>query len=77
LVNAPVPEMTPAKLVELAVPAVSVLAPSLIVLPATPLRSWIVWLPPAEMSNPAPAPARASPLLDAIEPPDPSARVPA
>jgi len=46
-------------------------------LPATPLRSWIVWLPvlPA-MSNVAPAAARSTPLDDATLPLPESASVP-
>ncbi len=69
--------MLPAKVVEFVVPRVSVLAPRVIALPLTPVRSWIVWLPPPEMSKVAPEAATLIPLDAASEPPPPSASVPA
>ncbi|CAB4931845.1 unannotated protein [freshwater metagenome] len=78
LIRRPPPEMLPAKLVLLAVPTVSLLPPSTMDVPATPVRSWIVRLPLApDMSNFAPLAARLTPLDAAMLPFPESARVPA
>ena len=77
LVSPPLPQILPLKVVEFAVPTVSVLAPSMMNVPATPLRSWIVWPPLlAEMSKVTPVAASATPLDVAILPLPDSARVP-
>lgn len=70
------PAITPENIVELPLPAVSVLPPSTTVVSVTPVRLWIVWLPPTVMSNVAPAALRLTVLLWAIEPPAPIASVP-
>ncbi|MCY1169359.1 hypothetical protein D9M73_93850 [compost metagenome] len=69
--------MTPAKVWLLALPKVRVFAPSVTVLPATPARPPMVWLPAAEMSKPVPAPLMVTAPVGARLPPAPSATVPA
>ncbi len=65
LVNPPAPPIVPLKVVEVAVPTVRLLLPSTIDVPATPVKSWIVWLPLApEMSKVTPLAVRAT-LLNA------------
>jgi hypothetical protein len=72
----PLSEMTPLKVVELELPAVSVRLPSATTLSATPLRSWMVWLPVLPvMSNVAFAAVRLT-LDDAMLPLPESASVP-
>lgn len=77
-VKEPAPFMLPANVVSFAVPAVSALPPSVIVLPLTPVRSLIVTPDVApEISKPAPLIARFSPLDAAIEPFADKANMPA
>src|SRR6185503_7327122 len=78
LVSPPVPAITPSNSLELAVPAVRLLAPSWIWLPATPNRSLTVWLLPGpNRIRVAPALARLRKPAEAIELPGPSTKVPA
>jgi hypothetical protein len=77
LTRPPVPEIVPEKVPAVVSTTVSILPPSLtaLLLPVPP-RFWILWLPPVEISSAA-EPLRVTALLTAIEPPGPSARVPA
>src|SRR5215475_9877330 len=59
--------MTRANVVELLVPTVKILGPSTTTPLVAPVRSWMVWLPPSEMSK-RPL-TMLTPLLAAIEPP--------